>query len=207
MADLRAHDWIRHHARRRPEKCAIVDFESGSKLTYREMDRQADACAAFLHRSHNIMPGDRVALLAQNCPEVFVIQAACARLRAILLPLNWRLAEPELDYMLSDAAPNAVLADARFIVTAEAICAKQGGCEAVQIGDGTEFDSSYKRKNPSEFPLNRVIKGWQEVVQLMPVGSKWEVAIPSRLGYGSQDIGNIPPNSALIFEIEMLGIK
>ena len=78
---------------------------------------------------------------------------------------------------------------------------------AGRLIDGTEFDSSYKRKNPSEFPLNRVIKGWQEVLQLMPVGSKWEVAIPSRLGYGSQDIGNIPPNSALIFEIELLGIK
>jgi fatty-acyl-CoA synthase len=140
MTDMRAHDWIRHHARRRPKKAAIVDFESGVELSYREMDRQADACAAFLHRRHNIAPGDRVALLAQNCPEVFVIQAACARLRAILLPLNWRLAEPELDYMLSDATPKTVFADARFIATAEAICAKRDGCHAVEIGAGTEFD-------------------------------------------------------------------
>ncbi len=140
MANYRAHDWIRHHARRRPAKCAIVDFESGSELTYREMDRQADACAAFLHRRHNIPPGDRVALLAQNCPEIFVIQVACARLQAILLPLNWRLAEPELNYMLSDATPKVVLADARFIATAETVCTKQDGCKAVQIGAGTDFD-------------------------------------------------------------------
>ena len=140
MSDMRAHDWIRHHARRRPKKAAIVDFESGVELSYREMDRQADACAAFLHRRHNIQPGDRVALLSQNCPEVFVIQAACARLRAILLPLNWRLAEPELDYMLSDATPKTVFADARFIATAEAVCAKRDGCAAIEIGAETEFD-------------------------------------------------------------------
>ena len=76
MDDMRAHDWIRHHARRRPNKCAIVDYELGSELTYGEMDRQVDNCAAFLLRQHDILPGDRVALLAQNCPEVFVLQAA-----------------------------------------------------------------------------------------------------------------------------------
>lgn len=78
---------------------------------------------------------------------------------------------------------------------------------AGRLIDGTEFDSSYKRKEPSEFPLTRVIKGWQEVVQLMPVGSKWEVAIPSHLAYGAQPKGNIPPHSVLVFEIELLEIK
>jgi len=139
MDDMRAHDWIRHHARRRPKKCAIVDYELGSELTYGEMDRQVDNCAAFLLRQHDILPGDRVAVLAQNCPEVFVLQAACARLRAIILPLNWRLAEPELSYMLSDATPKLVFSDERFIETAKNICGKQDNCTAVQIGANTEF--------------------------------------------------------------------
>ena len=78
---------------------------------------------------------------------------------------------------------------------------------AGRLIDGTEFDSSYKRNNPSEFSLKRVIKGWQEVVQLMPVGSKWEVAIPAHLAYGDRAKGNIPAHSALIFEIELLDIK
>ena len=73
--------------------------------------------------------------------------------------------------------------------------------------DGTVFDSSYERGEPISFPLNRVIAGWTEGVQLMPVGSTYMLYIPSELGYGSQGTGPIPPNSVLIFKIELLGIK
>jgi FKBP-type peptidyl-prolyl cis-trans isomerase FkpA len=73
--------------------------------------------------------------------------------------------------------------------------------------DGTVFDSSYERGESISFPLNRVIAGWTEGVQLMPVGSTYMLYIPSELGYGSRDSGPIPPNSVLIFKIELLGIK
>ena len=73
--------------------------------------------------------------------------------------------------------------------------------------DGTEFDSSYSRDEPAEFPLNAVIPGWQQALQLMPVGSKWEVFIPPALAYGSGGQGPIPPSSALIFEVELMEIK
>jgi len=141
MSDMRAHDWIRHHARRRPQKCAIVDYETGSELTYGAMDRQVDNCVSFLVRKHNIQAGDRVSLLAQNCPEVFVLQAACARVRAIFLPLNWRLAPPELDYILSDATPRLLFSDQRFLNTAEMICANQSSCAVVAMGPGTDFQA------------------------------------------------------------------
>ncbi len=75
--------------------------------------------------------------------------------------------------------------------------------------DGKEFDSSYKRNEPATFPVGQVIKGWTEVLQLMPVGSKWQVFIPSALAYGERGApgAGIGPNSALIFEIELVSIK
>jgi FKBP-type peptidyl-prolyl cis-trans isomerase len=74
--------------------------------------------------------------------------------------------------------------------------------------DNTEFDSSYKRGQPATFPVGQVIKGWTEALQLMPVGSKWQLFIPSDLAYGPRGSApTIGPNSTLIFEVELLSIK
>ncbi len=74
--------------------------------------------------------------------------------------------------------------------------------------DGTEFDSSYRRNQPATFALKSVIKGWSEALQLMPVGSKWQLFVPSNLAYGEGSAGpQIGANATLIFEVELLAVK
>jgi FKBP-type peptidyl-prolyl cis-trans isomerase FklB len=74
--------------------------------------------------------------------------------------------------------------------------------------NGTEFDSSYKRGQPASFAVNGVIKGWTEALQLMPVGSKWQLFVPSELAYGQRGAGGaIGPNQTLLFEVELISIK
>ena len=149
----RAHDWIKHHARRRPDHVALVDVEAGVELTYAELDRKIDRCAAFLHAEHQVTAGDRVAILCQNCPEVFVIEFACARLRAIFLPLNWRLAISELDYLISDATPRIVFADDEHIGRAQQVCEKRPESTAMAIGEGTDFEKILAMGDHSLPPL------------------------------------------------------
>lgn len=73
--------------------------------------------------------------------------------------------------------------------------------------DGTEFDSSYKRGQPATFPVKGVIPGWIEALQLMKEGAKWELFIPADLAYGASGRPGIPPNSTLIFEVELISVN
>jgi len=75
-----------------------------------------------------------------------------------------------------------------------------------RLADGTIFDSSIERGRPEEFPAGALIPGWTEALTMMPVGSEWELVIPSYLGYGESPVGNIPGNSVLFFEVQLLDI-
>lgn len=101
----------------------------------------------------------------------------------------------------------------QYEVLKEGTGASPKGSEVVKVHyegkliDGSVFDSSIQRGEPAEFPLDRVIPGWTEGLQLMKVGSKYKFAIPAALAYGDQNMGPIPPNSVLLFEVELLEIK
>jgi FKBP-type peptidyl-prolyl cis-trans isomerase FklB len=73
--------------------------------------------------------------------------------------------------------------------------------------DGTEIDSSYKRKEPTAVPVKEVIPGWMQALQIMPVGSKWQIFVPPQLAYGDKAGGPVPPYATLIFEVELLSIQ
>lgn len=76
-----------------------------------------------------------------------------------------------------------------------------------KLTNGKVFDSSEERGEPATFGVNQVIKGWTEALQMMPVGSEWELVIPAEIAYGSRSQGSIPPNSTLIFNVKLLEIK
>ena len=117
MPAIPYYDWITHHAGRRPTTLALHDLQTDRKLTYADLDRRTNQLTAAL-AGMGIGKGDRVALLAPNCTEYFELQFACGRLGAIMLPLNWRLTVPELDYILGDSTPKLLIHDKAFAAQA-----------------------------------------------------------------------------------------
>ena len=109
-----ANDWIAHHAHVSPNHEALVDINSERRFSYKEMDERVSRAALFLKNELGVGDGDRVAVLAHNDSDVFEIQFACQRIGAIFLPLNWRLAVPELEYICNDASPHALLYGREF---------------------------------------------------------------------------------------------
>ena len=142
--------------------------------------------------------------------------------RLLVLPLCLALASAQAQ----TPAPNEILAKAAkepgavvtasglvFLTMAEGKGAKPQATDTVKVHyrgtfpDGKEFDSSYSRGKPAEFPLNRVIPCWTEAVQLISIGGKAKLTCPSAIAYGARGAGNtIPPNATLVFEVELLGI-
>jgi FKBP-type peptidyl-prolyl cis-trans isomerase/predicted small secreted protein len=124
--------------------------------------------------------------------------------------------QAEVDFLAENSKKSGVTVTAsglQYEVISEGSGAKPTAESTVRVhyegtlSDGNTFDSSYSRGEPAEFPLNGVIAGWTEGIQLMSVGSKYRFFIPSELGYGSQGAGQrIPPYSPLIFEVELLDI-
>lgn len=115
--------------------------------------------------------------------------------------------------LLNVTLPNGQTSEMQYLVLKQGTGPTPSATDRVSVNyrgtllDGTEFDSSYKRGQAASFPVNGVIKGWTEALKIMPVGSKWKLFIPSELAYGERGNMGIPPNSVLIFEVELLGIE
>ncbi len=121
-------DWIKRHAERTPDKLAMVDAHTGRQFTYAQFNERANRLASFLKDTLGIRAGERVSILAQNSSDYYEVLFACGKMGAILNTLNWRLAVPELEYILNDCAPRVLIYEAIF---AEAVDALRPliGCE------------------------------------------------------------------------------
>jgi len=123
--------WIAGHARFAPDKTAIAF--AGETLSYRRLDALIRETARVLIEEFGLQSGDRIAYYGMNNPEVFVLVFAAAKLGLILVPLNWRLAVPELRYIVEDCGPKVLFYDHHFADTAPGLAGAQAGCRAVPI--------------------------------------------------------------------------
>ena len=158
-------------------------------------------------------------VLKDSAAQKMTFEDASAYINAYIMKVQQAQAEAELkvgqDFLAANRSKEGVITTAsglQYKVITEGTGAKPTVKDKVRchytgrLLDGTVFDSSVQRGQPAEFEVGQVIPGWQEVLQLMPVGSKFQVWIPSNLAYGTQGAGPIKPNSTLEFEIELLEI-
>jgi len=108
---MRHYDWLAHHAHTRGDAPCWTDLASGRDFTYAEAEDRCARLAAHLQRQCGVGRGDRVAVLAMNSTDVLEVHSACAKIGAIFLPLNWRLVSAEIDFIVSDSAPQALIHD------------------------------------------------------------------------------------------------
>jgi len=139
-----AYDWPAHHARMSPERTALIDLYSGRRWSYERFDERVGRLAGYLRFGCGVERGERVAILAPNSTDYLEVQFACTRLGAIFLPLNWRLAVPELEYIVNDATPGILIYDRQFEGEANALREK---CRLESLIDleGRGGESAYER--------------------------------------------------------------
>ena len=138
-----AYDWLAHHARRTPGKIAAIDHFTQRRFTYTDFNARAEALAAHMALKLHVQPGERVAVLGPNSTDIFEIQFACAKMGAIFVPLNWRLAVPELEFILKDCSPALLIHDAEFGAAARELVGLCGIGQALEL-NGSGQPSVYE---------------------------------------------------------------
>jgi fatty-acyl-CoA synthase len=128
-------DWIKRHAERTPHKLALVDAHTGRTFTYSQLNERANRLAHFLNCELDINKGDRISILAQNSSDYFEVLFACGKMGAILNTLNWRLAPPELEFILQDCTPRLLIYESAFSSAAASLKAQTGIEHSIVIGE------------------------------------------------------------------------
>jgi fatty-acyl-CoA synthase len=148
-----SYDWIAHHAATRGDKVAQHDLASGRQFTYAEMNDRTSRLATALSDEFGIGYGDRVAVLAENDTNFFEVEFACWKLGAVFVPLNWRLALPELEYIVGDAGPDVIIHDDPFADNATKLAETCGIGHRITWGTGTGDAAAYEEVLSSHEPM------------------------------------------------------
>jgi fatty-acyl-CoA synthase len=146
------YDWLAHHSERVPDKEVWVDLHSNRHFTYSEANDRALRLADYFQRSCSVKKGDRIGVLAMNSTDMLEIQAACAKIGAIFLPLNWRLTVNELDFIIRDASPQILIHDSQFSDEVKELEEKTGVPYTLETSGGggdTPYEAVIKEANPT----------------------------------------------------------
>ena len=159
-----AFDWLGKRAELTPDRTALVDAATGREYTYSQFDERAGRLARFWREEWGLATGDRVAVLAHNSSEYFEAIYAAAKARVILVPLNWRLAVPELEGVVADAGPSGILYGEEFAGEAAAILGGIEGGRRMAIGeagvDVTAYEDALAGMEPMGMPDRPVDDTW-----------------------------------------------
>ncbi len=148
------YDWIAHHARYSPDAVALIDTRSERTLSYRRLNDRCSRAAAYLTDALGVAPGNRVAVLCHNSSDVLELLFACQKTGAIFVPLNWRLAAPELRFILEDCRPVVLVYGDEFEAVAAALADEITIPHRVSVSDGQ--DSDYERGLDAAAPQARL---------------------------------------------------
>ncbi len=207
---MRTYDWLSTHASRIPSKLAQIDVDGGRSFDYAAMNERVAALAGYLRDELSIGPADRVAVLGPNSSDIFEIQFACARLGAIFVPLNTRLAIPELVYMLDDVGARVLLCGREFDEAGRTL---REHCRLDYVigfnGDGS--DSDYERGLDGARPVHEIALVDQEdtwtilytsgttgrpkgarITYGMTLAHAVNLSFPARLGSDSVNLCTLP---------------
>lgn len=189
-----------------------IGMNVGSSLARENLDLDQDALIEGLK---DILNGNEAKVSAEELQRVFAaVQEKQAQAQASAAEDNKKAGEAFLAENKTKDGITVTDSGLQYRVITEGKGDKPKASDTVTVHysgkliNGTEFDSSYARGEPATFPVGGVVQGWQEALPMMNVGSKWEVFIPSDLGYGPRGAGgSIGPNETLIFEIELIEIQ
>ena len=162
---VKYYDWTAHHADMRPEKIAIKDLDTGAALTYAELDQRANWLAGWM-QAQGLVKGDRVAILTPNCTEFFEIQFACSKAGLICLPLNWRLTEKELEYILKDSSPALLVHDENYATMVSSLVRSCSIKHTLDVGTNN-LTTQYEQAMNAALPVVPVVSTHADISMIM----------------------------------------
>ncbi|MEE2775209.1 MAG: long-chain fatty acid--CoA ligase [Acidobacteriota bacterium] len=157
MKDIAVYDWVTYNANVAPDKTAIHDLDNDLIVTYGDLEDRVGRFAAFLRDDIGVEKGDRIAVLSLNSPEMLEQQFACMRLGAVFVPLNFRLAIPELEYIVGDCSPKVLFTDPGLEATSTSV-AEATGVEHVITANSDRSDCSYEQAIDGREPVTEIVE-------------------------------------------------